>query len=81
MRWWDGSGWSEHVGADGGTAMLLPLLAAPANGLALFAMDDVRAGDGRMSGRRAAIAGLALGIVSLSLWGVGLGLGVLPAQP
>ncbi len=61
--------------------VLLPFLAAPAIGLALFAMDDVRAGDGRVGGRGPAVAGLVLGIVSLSLWGVGLLLGMLLAQP
>jgi hypothetical protein len=61
--------------------VLLPFLSAPAIGLALFATDDVRAGDGRVSGRGMAIAGLVLGIVSLSLWGLGLVLGMLLAQP
>jgi len=61
--------------------LLLPFLAAPAIGLAQFAMDDVRASDGRVGGRGMAVAGLVLGIVSLSLWGVGLMLGMLLAQP
>lgn len=61
--------------------VLLPFLSAPAIGLALFAMDDVRAGDGRVSGRGMAIAGLVLGIVSLTLWSLGLVLGMLLAQP
>jgi hypothetical protein len=61
--------------------LLLPFAAAPAIGLALFAMDDVRASGGRVGGRGMAIAGLVLGIVSLSLWGIGLLLGMLLAQP
>lgn len=61
--------------------VLLPFLAAPAVGLALFAMDDVRAAGGRVGGRGLAIAGLVLGIVSLAIWGVGLLLGMLLARP
>lgn len=61
--------------------LLLPFLAAPAVGMSLLAMDDVRAGGGRVGGRGLAIAGLVLGIVSLALWGVGLLLGALLAQP
>ncbi len=61
--------------------VLLPFLAAPAIGLALFAMDDVRATQGATGGRGLAVAGFVLGIVSLSLWGLGLGLGMLLAQP
>jgi hypothetical protein len=58
----------------------IPLLvtAAPALALALSALDDVRAGAG---GRGMAIAGLVLGIVALSLWALGLTLGMLLAQP
>jgi hypothetical protein len=63
------------------TGLLIPVTAAPAVGLALFAMDDTRATGGRVGGRGLAIAGLVLGIVSLSLWGLGLLLGMLLAQP
>jgi hypothetical protein len=59
----------------------IPIVAGPAVGFALMAMDDVRASDGRVGGRGLAIAGLVLGIVSLALWGVGLLLGMLLAQP
>lgn len=61
--------------------LLLPVLSAPAVGLALFAMDDVRISGGRVGGRGLAVAGFVLGIVSLALWGVGLLLGALLAQP
>ena len=61
--------------------VLIPVTAAPAIGLALFAFDDVRASDGRIGGRGLAVAGLVLGIVSLGLWGLGLTLGMLLAQP
>lgn len=61
--------------------VVIPVTAAPAVALALFAFDDLRASDGRLGGRGLAIAGLVLGIVSLSLWGLGLTLGMLLAQP
>jgi len=61
--------------------VLIPVTAAPAIGLGLFAMDDARSTGGRIGGRGLAIAGLVLGIVSLSLWGLGLVLGMLLAQP
>jgi hypothetical protein len=61
--------------------VVLPVLSAPAIGLGLFAMDDVRVSDGRIGGRGMAVAGFVLGIVSLSLWGLGLILGMLLAQP
>lgn len=61
--------------------VLIPVTAAPAIGLGLFAMDDVRASGGRIGGRGMAVAGFVLGIVSLSLWGLGLLLGMLLAQP
>lgn len=61
--------------------LILPFAAAPAIGLALLGMDDVRASGGRVGGRGVAIAGLVLGIASLSLWGIGLLLGMLLAQP
>ena len=60
---------------------ILPFVSAPAIGLGLFAMDDVRVTGGRIGGRGLAIAGFVLGIVSLSLWGLGLLLGMLLAQP
>ena len=62
-------------------SLLLPFLAAPAVGLSLFAMDDVRASGGRVGGRGPAVAGLVLGTLSLALWSVGLLLGALLAQP
>ena len=61
--------------------MLIPVTAAPAIGLGLFAMDDVRTTGGGIGGRGMAVAGFVLGIVSLSLWGLGLLLGMLLAQP
>jgi hypothetical protein len=61
--------------------VIIPVTAAPAIGLGLFAMDDVRVTGGRIGGRGLAIAGFVLGIVSLSLWGLGLLLGMLLAQP
>ena len=61
--------------------MIIPVTAAPAIGLGLFAMDDHRVTGGRIGGRGLAIAGFVLGIVSLSLWGLGLLLGMLLAQP
>ncbi len=61
--------------------MIIPVAAAPAIGLGLFAMDDVRVSGGRIGGRGLAVAGFVLGIVSLSLWGLGLLLGMLLSQP
>ena len=61
--------------------VVLPFVSAPAIGLGLFAMDDVRVTGGRIGGRGLAVAGFVLGIVSLSLWGLGLLLGMLLAQP
>ncbi|MGE0027976.1 MAG: DUF4190 domain-containing protein [Thermoleophilia bacterium] len=61
--------------------VILPFVSAPAIGLGLFAMDDVRVSGGRIGGRGLAVAGFVLGIVSLSLWGLGLILGMLLAQP
>jgi hypothetical protein len=61
--------------------VVMPVTAAPAVGLGLFALDDTRASGGRVGGRGMAVAGLVLGIVSLSLWGAGLLLGMLLAQP
>lgn len=61
--------------------VLVPVLSAPAVALALFAFDDIRASGGRIGGRGLAVAGLVLGIVALALWGVGLTLGMLLAQP
>lgn len=61
--------------------LIVPVTAAPAVGLGLFAMDDVRVTGGRVGGRGLAVAGFVLGIVSLSLWGLGLVLGMLLAQP
>jgi hypothetical protein len=59
----------------------IPILAAPAVGVAVMAMDDARASGGRVGGRGLAVAGLVLGIASLTLWGAGLLLGMLSAQP
>ncbi len=61
--------------------VVLPFAAAPAIGLSMYATDDMKASDGRVGGRGMAIAGLVLGIVSLSIWGLGLLLGMLLAQP
>lgn len=60
---------------------LLPFLCAPAIGLALFAMDDHRATDGRVGSRGIAIAGFVLGVIALAIWAVALTLGMLLAQP
>jgi hypothetical protein len=59
----------------------IPILAAPAVGVALMAMDDARESGGRVGGRGLALAGLVLGIASLTLWSAGLLLGMLSAQP
>ena len=61
--------------------VILPVTAAPAIGLGLLAMDDVRSSGGRVGSRGMAVAGFVLGIVALSLWGLGLLLGMLLAQP
>lgn len=61
--------------------VLIPFTAAPAVGLGLFALDDDTVTDGRLGNRGLAKAGIILGIVSLSLWGVGLLLGMLFTQP
>ena len=61
--------------------LLIPVTAAPAAGLGLLALDDDRVSGGRVGGRGMAVAGLALGIVALSLWTLGLTLGMLLAQP
>lgn len=61
--------------------LLIPVTAAPAAGLGLLALDDDRVSGGRVGGRRMAVAGLVLGIVALSLWTLGLTLGMLLAQP
>jgi hypothetical protein len=61
--------------------VIIPVTAAPAIGLGLLAMDDVRTSGGRIGGRGMAVAGFVLGIVALSLWGLGLLLGMLLAQP
>ncbi len=75
----DGKGVASLV--LGIVGVILPFLSAPAIGLGLFAMDDVRVSGGRVGGRGLAVAGFVLGIVSLSLWGLGLVLGMLLAQP
>ncbi len=61
--------------------VLIPVAAAPAVGIGLFALDDITASGGTLSGRNFAHAGIALGAVSLLAWGVGLTLGMLLAQP
>ncbi len=61
--------------------VIIPVVSAPAVGLGLLAMDDGRITSGRIGGRGLAIAGFVLGIVSLSLWGLGLVLGMLLSQP
>lgn len=61
--------------------LLIPVTAAPAAGLGLLALDDDRVSGGRVGGRRMGVAGLVLGIVALSLWTLGLTLGMLLAQP
>jgi hypothetical protein len=61
--------------------LFIPVTAAPAVGLGLFALDDTRVTSGRIGGRGLAVAGFVLGIVSLSLWALGLLLGMLLAQP
>ena len=63
------------------TSLMLPFLAAPGVALGLLAGDDVRATDGRVTGRGVARAGVVVGITSLALWGLGLLLGMLLAQP
>jgi hypothetical protein len=61
--------------------VLIPFTAAPAVGLGLFALDDDTVTGGRTGNRGLAKAGIILGIVSLSLWGFGLLLGMLLTQP
>jgi hypothetical protein len=61
--------------------VLIPVAAAPAVGVGLFALDDVTAAGGTLSGRGFARAGIVLGAVSLLAWGVGLTLAMLLAQP
>lgn len=61
--------------------LLIPVVAAPAVGLGLFALDDITATGGRLSGRGFAKAGIVLGALSLLGWAVGLTLGMLLAQP
>lgn len=67
--------------ALGIVGLLIPVTAAPAAGLGLLALDDDRVSGGRVGGRGMAVAGLVLGIVALSLWTLGLTLGMLLAQP
>lgn len=71
--------WSLVLALAGLT--MLPFLAAPAVALGLLAVDDVRTTGGRIGGRGVAIGGIVVGIVALVLWGVGLTLGMLLAQP
>ena len=61
--------------------VLIPVASAPAVGVGLLALDDDRVTDGRLGGRGQAKAGIILGIASLCVWGVGLLLGMLLAQP
>jgi len=61
--------------------LLIPIAAAPAVGVGLFALDDDIVTEGRTGGRGKAKAGIILGAVSLTLWGVGLLLGMLLTQP
>lgn len=62
-----------------GILILVPAPAAVAMGLA--ARDDDVASAGKSGGRGLAVAGVVLGIVAMVLWGVGLTLGGLLAQP
>jgi hypothetical protein len=70
--------WSLVLGIVG---VLIPVTAAPAVGLGLFALDDDTTTGGRLGNRGLAKAGITLGIVSLSLWALGLLLGMLLTQP
>lgn len=60
---------------------IIPVTAPAAIGLGLAAGDDIRASGGRVSGGGMAKAGIILGIVALSLWGVGLVIALFTAQP
>jgi hypothetical protein len=61
--------------------LVIPVTAPPAAGFGLMGMDDARLTEGRVGGRGLAIAGFVLGVVSMCLWGIGLLLGMLLAQP
>jgi len=65
----------------GMVGVLIPVAAAPAVGVGLLALDDIAVSGGRLPGRRLARAGIMLGAVSLTLWWIGLLLGMLLAQP
>jgi hypothetical protein len=61
--------------------LLVPICAALAVGFALLARDDARASGGVRTGEGMAIAGLALGIVALVAWGLGIAVAMGTAQP
>jgi hypothetical protein len=61
--------------------LFLPVLAAPAVGLGQLARDDDRLSAGRVRSRALGTAGIVLGAVALTLWGVGLTLAMFLAKP
>ncbi|MGD9570846.1 MAG: DUF4190 domain-containing protein [Thermoleophilia bacterium] len=61
--------------------VLIPPVAAPAVGVGLFALDDITASGGRLSGRGFAKAGIILGVLSLVGWAVALVLMMILIQP
>ncbi len=61
--------------------LLIPAVAAPAVGVGLFALDDINASAGRLTGRGFARWGIILGIASLVLWGIAFVLMMLLIQP
>lgn len=75
----EGKGIAALVCGIIGILILVPAPAAVTLGLA--ARDDDVASEGKAGGRGMAVAGIVLGIVAMVLWGVGLTLGMLLAQP
>lgn len=75
----EGKGIASLVCGIVGILILVPAPAAVTLGLA--ARDDDVASEGKAGGRGLAVAGIVLGIVAMVLWGVGLTLGALLAQP
>ena len=60
---------------------LAPLLAVPAGAFGLLGMRQIDLSNGHRTGRGMAVAGLVLGIVWMSIWGLLLGLSVFVVTP
>ncbi len=67
--------------ALGVCGIIAPVFSGAAAALGVAALGDIRANDGRLGGRGAAIAGIVLGIIGLSLMIAILGVGALILQP